>query len=176
MGDRSDSKKRAPLGMFHEDERTHTRGKIVELTERDVQDARRLLSLLSSEVPLAANREDHKPATRHYSLARKANAILVERRRRAEAFGTGMFGEPAWDILLLLYVVDSGPRQTIGALSKLAGVTKSTGLRWLEYLEGRQFVRRQSHPTDKRSAFVELTAEGRASLEAFLSETFIFKE
>ena len=168
--------KRVPNRMFQNEERTGRRGKLVELSDQDLQAVRRLLSLLNPPESSVEHSEAHRPKSHHASLVRKANAILVERRRRVDAFGSAMFGEPAWEILLLLYVMDSGPRQTIGALAKLAGITKSTALRWLEYLEGRQLIHKRSHPTDKRAAFVELTSRGRTLLEAYLSEAFIFND
>jgi DNA-binding MarR family transcriptional regulator len=82
-----------------------------------------------------------------------------------------MFGEPAWEILLLLYALQSGPRPTVSRLAELSGATKSTALRWLEYLESQRWVQREPHPTDKRAIFVNLTENGRAALEAYLSGT-----
>jgi DNA-binding MarR family transcriptional regulator len=41
----------------------------------------------------------------------------------------------------------------------------------LEYLESQRWVQREPHPTDKRAIFVNLTENGRAALEAYLSGT-----
>lgn len=149
--------------------------KAVQLSPRDLADAKRLLALLTRE---ASDPETIDPAghCRHdlrgvYALISRAREILAERRRRYELFGKGMFGEPAWEILLLLYVLESGPRLTLSRLAELSGASKSTALRWLDYLESQHWIRREPHPTDKRSAFVELTEIGRARLEAYLSDT-----
>src|SRR5512146_2405268 len=68
--------------------------------------------------------------------AAMACAILEDRRRRSLIFNAGMFGEPAWEMLLTMFVNDSsGPRLTVGGLSKSAECPLTTTLRWLKYLE-----------------------------------------
>lgn len=104
-------------------------------------------------------------------LRDRAGEILSNRRRRHDIFGKAMFGEPAWDMLLLLYAIEHGERQTIGRLGDLAGASKTTALRWFDYLEAQKLVQRDPHPTDKRAAFVELTDKGRDALELYLSGT-----
>ena len=137
----------------------------VELSPRDREDAARLLTLLLGEGVVEERRRD-------MSLIELAETILDARRRRAEVFNPAMFGEPAWELLLTLFVMDcEGPRLTIGRLTQLAGTKLTTALRWLEYLEDQAFVRREQHPTDARSAFIELTDKARAALELYLSGT-----
>ena len=80
-----------------------------------------------------------------------------------------MFGEPAWDILLALYVNEPGQRQTISRLAETANASKSTALRWLEHLERHGLVRREDHPHDRRTVFVELTDAGRGKLDFYFA-------
>lgn len=101
----------------------------------------------------------------------RARQAFAERRRRVPIFGTGMFGEPAWDILLVLYIERHAHRHSIGSLAKVAGTAPSTTLRWIEALESRDFVFRTEHPTDKRATFVQLTSKGEAALDSYFSET-----
>jgi len=82
-----------------------------------------------------------------------------------------MFGEPAWEMLLFLYSPESGPRLTVGGLARLAGASKSTAIRWLDYLEQQKWIRREAHPTDKRATFVELSEKGREAINLYLSGT-----
>ena len=80
-----------------------------------------------------------------------------------------MFAEPAWDMLLYLYVCDfSEGRQTIGQLADLVETPLTTVLRWVAYLEKEHLVVRRHHPTDRRIVFVELADKGRIAMEAFL--------
>lgn len=149
--------------------------RVVKLTTQDVDDARRLLSLLASN----AERITIEPPTRSgegvflnkHSLLSKAKQVIANRRRRHEIFGSAMFGEPAWDMLLLLYALDAGARQTLGRLSDMSGTTKTTALRWMDYLEQEQLVRREAHPTDRRAAVLEITEKGRDAVALYLFET-----
>jgi DNA-binding MarR family transcriptional regulator len=148
---------------------------VVRLTDRDIDDARRLLALLAGELrePLLVDEasKDRQRSLSRQTLIQRARQTYTDRRTRAKHFGEAMFGEAAWDMLLVLYMTDIGARQTVSSLARLSGSSKSTALRWMEYLEERQLIKREPHPTDKRSAFVALTEKGREKLEAYLSET-----
>lgn len=81
-----------------------------------------------------------------------------------------MLGEPAFDMLLALYTAaDEGAGVTLARLSELSGVPQSSGLRWVDYLCAKKLISRTAHPTDKRAAIVELTQQGRATLEAMFA-------
>ena len=107
----------------------------------------------------------------YLDLARKA---FIARRRRSQHFKKGMFGEPAWEILLALYIRDtSGGRLTITRLTDMIGLPPTSGLRWLDYLEKEHLVERESHPTDLRAFFVHLTDKGRTSMDlVFFRDTY----
>jgi DNA-binding MarR family transcriptional regulator len=133
---------------------------------------RRLLALLSRDGQKPHDRSVNAPLDRDDApnddqLLRRAKNILQERQRRMSRFGRAMFGEPAWEILLLLYV--SELRYTTSRLVEASGATRSTAMRWIDYLEKRRFLVRTEHPTDRRSAFVALTHEGKEELAAYLS-------
>jgi DNA-binding MarR family transcriptional regulator len=137
----------------------------VELSPRDREDAARLLSLLLGKGEVEEQRRD-------MNLVQLAETIIEARRRRAEIFNPAMFGEPAWELLLTLFVMDrEGPRLTIGRLAQLAGTKLTTALRWLEYLEDQAFVQREQHPNDARTAFIQLTDKAREALRLYLSGT-----
>jgi len=82
-----------------------------------------------------------------------------------------MFGEPGWDILLILYTEENTNRLQVSRLVTASGSPATTGLRWLDYLESQQLVCRQKHPTDRRIELVELTDKGRTALDSYFSET-----
>jgi len=104
-------------------------------------------------------------------MVARAQQMLLERRRRIGTFGISMFGEPAWDMLLILYTDQEQRRFTITQLADEARVPPTTGLRWLMYLEKHNLVQRRQSPTDARASFVELTEKGSHSLETYLCET-----
>ena len=153
--------------------------KTVTLTGKDVRDAARLFRLISDETPWASHvLSEHELPRRAPSelssrneLVSRARAALHGRRLRTRHFNRAMFAEPAWDILLLLYVADSSEgRQTIGQLAELVGTPLTTVLRWVGYLEKEDLLERQDHPTDRRIVFIRLTDKGRNSLDSYLAE------
>jgi DNA-binding MarR family transcriptional regulator len=152
--------------MFEERD-LHSAGEVgvVEFSDEDREDAVRLLTLIPGST--RAQR-----TIRQFHGVSVARAILEDRKRRAAIFNAGMFGEPAWELLLNLYVADQdGPRLTIGKLIQLAGTPQSTSLRWLDYLEDQGLIVRTEHPTDARTSFVLLTDKAREALTSYLSQT-----
>ena len=151
---------------------------LLRLHRRDILEARRLLSLISSAdhrlFEDTANRRCHPVSAQQ--LIRRAQEILTHRRRRQQIFGRAMFSEPAWEILLSLYLLDTHARQTISRLALMVDASKSTALRWIEYLEAQHWVHKESHPTDARASFVRLTAKGRDAIELYLSDTLAARE
>ena len=81
-----------------------------------------------------------------------------------------MFREPAWDMLLVLYTEQNLRRLNITRLTQFSDVALSTALRWLDYLEQHQLVRREPHPTDNRVFYVELADKGSKMLDSYFSE------
>jgi DNA-binding MarR family transcriptional regulator len=101
-----------------------------------------------------------------------AKAIRRARLRRTNYVSKAMLGEPAWDMLLALYVNDrDGPRLSVGRLATLSGAPMTTALRWIDYLAKERLICRHAHPTDRRSEIIELTDRARSALEQYLSET-----
>ena len=98
-------------------------------------------------------------------VKQRALQMLADRRRRHEVFGKSMFGEPAWEILLFLYAL--GPKQTITKLADLAGASKSTTLRWIDYLEKERLIARVHHALDSRVFLLELTEKARQALDRY---------
>jgi DNA-binding MarR family transcriptional regulator len=97
---------------------------------------------------------------------------MNSRRLRFRYFKRAMFGEPAWEILLTLYITEGAEgRQSIGRLADLIETPLSTTARWIDYLERERLVEREPHPTDKRVIYIRLLAKARELLEAYLSGT-----
>ena len=147
---------------------------LLKLQRQDVLEARRLLGLIAAADNLRFEQPEIRRPTENPSnedLERRARAILRQRRRRQDIFGKAMFSEPAWDMLLSLYLLHGKVRQTVSRLALVVDASKSTALRWMEYLEAQHWIRKDSHPTDRRATFVELTAKGKEAIELYLSET-----
>jgi len=171
--------------MYERPDRIEERStRILELSRQDIKNAARLLSLIldapsspsqvtENTLPLPPRADLSDPPDRE-QLLQLARWLFHARKARDRFFHPGLFGEAAWDMLLALYTMDqAGPRLTIANLSKIAGVPTATILRWLQTLEDQALVARRPHPHDRRSALVQITEQGRAAMESYLSETLV---
>lgn len=92
------------------------------------------------------------------------------RRTRDKFFGHGLFGEPAWDILLELYAAKgTGRKVSVSGACYATGVPLSTALRWIVRLEKCGWVRRFNDPLDKRRAWLTLSDEADIKMGECLS-------
>lgn len=120
----------------------------------------------------ADNGIDTEPGelTEECRMVRIAQAILQLRRQRKDEFDESLFGEPAWEMLLELYVRDaSGTVSTVAELLANSDASDSTAVRWLFHLDKLGFVTRRAHPLDAKTEFVDLTVEVKAALERHLA-------
>ena len=105
------------------------------------------------------------------ALAELARRIFDARLKRQRHFPGGIFGEPAWEMLLVLYTHESDRRRlSVSQLTSFSGSPPTTGLRWLDYLADQRLVIRVPHPRDRRVQFVELSEKGRSALNQYLAE------
>lgn len=94
---------------------------------------------------------------------------LRARRDREWQFPRGLFSDPAWDILLDLYVAKSEQREvTIWDACQAASVPKTSGMRWLRILESRHLVEREGDIADQKNATVTLTRDAIAGMNRWL--------
>ena len=109
---------------------------------------------------------------REGSGVQAARKVLQRRKSRRKHFGASMFDEPAWEMLLTLFVTENevGPI-SIGRLTETVGTPGTTALRWIDYLVQQELVRRKPHPTDARQTLLALTELGRGKLRSYFAET-----
>jgi DNA-binding MarR family transcriptional regulator len=80
------------------------------------------------------------------------------RRLRDQHFGTGLFEDPAWDILLDLFAAElEGTQVSVSSLCIAASVAPTTALRWISKLVDSGLLVRRPDPFDRRRAFMELS-------------------
>lgn len=106
-------------------------------------------------------------------LARLCQAVYRHRRARPKymAAAGDLFADPIWDMMLDLYVASQrGQLTTVTNACVAADVPQTTGLRYIEKLTSRGIAVRYSHLKDKRMLGLELTPEGKASMEDILRE------
>lgn len=102
-------------------------------------------------------------------LQRLAEAFVRNRRLRDSHFDADLFADPAWDMLLDLFIQRSvGQRVAITSACIASNVPPTTALRWIALLEGRGLVSREEDSSDGRRAFVGLTRKGELAVARYL--------
>lgn len=124
--------------------------------------ARRLDHLLRTmaEVPSL-----EPPATVRDGALKAARRAWKARRERERIFGPGLVANPAWDILLDLFLAHAEDREvTVFGVCASTTVDEWTVVRWIANLVEAKLVTRQSTAADPRSIKLTLTDQGLAMM------------
>jgi hypothetical protein len=115
--------------------------------------------------------DDTPPDVTPDQLAAFAGWILTMRRRRADALPFVEFGEPAWDMLLDLYVQHVECHNvSVSNLCTAAAVPTTTALRWIEVMVSAGHFVRRPDPRDGRRVHVSLAPAVIDMLERYLTD------
>lgn len=102
-------------------------------------------------------------------LTRIARSEYNERMQRAKYVQADLLGEPAWDILLDLYISRAASvRISISSACIASQVPYSTALRWLKVLEQMGLISRIDDQNDGRRSWIELTDDGLQRMTSYL--------
>lgn len=92
--------------------------------------------------------------------------IVAKRRARSRHFPPEIFGEPAWDMLLDLFIAaHEGKPVSVSSACIASGAPATTALRWLVRLETLGLVTRSGDFKDRRRIHVAITDLGREAIE-----------
>lgn len=128
-------------------------------------------SLAGLAIPLPADRTGPSRTNDLIKLARLAKREYVQRNRRARYFEGNLFADPAWDILLDLFIGKiAGLRLSITSVCIASQVPSTTALRWIKQLEGEGLLLRTDDTTDHRRSFIELTDRAFDAMAAYFRE------
>lgn len=104
-------------------------------------------------------------------LLARTEQIYRARRKRDKLFDAQLFGEPAFDILLDLFISQRrGRRVSVTSCCIAAAAPPTTALRHIQRLEDALLIERQADRRDKRRSYVELTPIGLSLVERFFRE------
>jgi DNA-binding MarR family transcriptional regulator len=125
-----------------------------------------LAILRQASVRVALLSDPTSPEAGH-TLRAVAERLYAERRKRDEYFPMGLFGEPAWDLLLALFIAqDDGRHFTLDEAYAAAKIDPSDGPELIEKLIAAGMVER-SH---NRGNAILLTDHGRDRLSDYLAD------
>jgi hypothetical protein len=101
----------------------------------------------------------------------RAKTIIDLRKRREASLGAELFAEPAWDILLDLFVQRVEGRRTSSTSASIASrAPTTTALRYISALQERGLVTRNVADHDHRVHYVRLSDDAFDKMIALLSQ------
>ena len=132
-----------------------------QLSAAEIKALRKLLERENSRVnPVAIGDFENGP-NGQFDHVQFAERIYRSRRDREKVFNDSLFADPAWDLLLDLFVRSARNEQvSISSACHAASVPEATALRYLKALTEKNYVERISHPNDKRSTTLKMTPLG----------------
>ena len=124
----------------------------------------RALSMAADEVPPG---EDQAPG--HIARPNCLRAQVASRADRDAIFQSGLFNDPAWEMMLDLAVAEASQRTiSVTSLCIGSGAPTTTALRRIDDLEAAGLLERVPDACDRRRILVRLTDLGRERMEAFV--------
>lgn len=104
--------------------------------------------------------------------ATEVRAILQQRRAREQFFDADLFADPAWDMMLDLYVAWlDRKRVSVSSLCIAAAVPATTALRWIRAMEDKGHFVRKPDQHDARRIYVDLSGEALLKLHRYFAQT-----
>jgi len=98
-----------------------------------------------------------------------ARRIYELRRSRDASFGADFFSEPAWDLLLHLFVAGAeGRTVSVSSACDGAAAPATTALRKLRQLEEGGWIVRAGDPADARRSYVRLSSRATNKMRSLL--------
>jgi DNA-binding MarR family transcriptional regulator len=150
-----------PIGPDDRSELAATEERVtIELGGSEVAALKKILGVLeSAEARKLAEEEAAREA---------AAAIFGLSKARAKIFPPSMFGAPAWEMMLALYVSHELP--TAADLARWTDTALSTAMRWIAYLEAHKLVLRETRDDDRRAQSIRLSDDARGKMAALFAE------
>ena len=109
------------------------------------------------------------------ALATVASRVYRARRRRERLFDATIFADPAWDMLLDLFLARArGQELRTTSLCHASGVPPTTALRWVDVLAKQGLIERRAAPDDRRVKIVTLSDQGYRVMRGGRSRTSIW--
>lgn len=115
---------------------------------------------------------DHAPAHVQDTALEEARRLWRSRRERERIFGAVLAADPAWDILLDLFIArGEGRKVTVRSASAATSVPEATVLRCIAHLVEAKLLARQPHPADPDNIYLMLTDRAMEMMSEYLAGT-----
>lgn len=127
----------------------------------------RAFALVEDEAAMAEPAEE--PPASPLNRPNYLRALIAARSDRDAIFQSGLFSDPAWDMMLDLAVAEATGRPiSVTSLCIASGAPTTTALRRIDDLKDAGLIDRIPDARDRRRILVQLTHLGRERMEAFV--------
>ena len=121
------------------------------------------------DVPVQPSPPATTKALNAIAVKKAADLIEIAKRRSRYMSAANLFADPAWFIMLDLFVRQhSGLQTTVSSACHASFSPVTTALRYLAILTERNMIERAYDPVDQRRVFVKLTQEASAQIQRTL--------
>lgn len=139
-----------------------------------IKDLTAKLSVVAEEFSGRAERVDDRVPDQQGERGRSssldmAQTLIDQRRMRRRFLPDDLFHEPAWDMLLALYLAwHANKVMNVKTLVSAADAPVTTSQRWIDHLAKLGLVTRVVDPTDRRRIEVTLSHTGLEAIDGYL--------
>lgn len=115
---------------------------------------------------------DHAPTDLRDGALDEARRIWRSRRERERIFGSVLASDPAWEILLDLFIArGEGRNVTVRSAAAATSVPEATVLRCIAHLVEAKLLARQPRPADPDNIYLMLTDRAMEMMSEYLGRT-----
>lgn len=142
-----------------------------ELFGEPAEPAANVTRLRSLFQPIPPARRIVAPADVSAHSIAAARRMVRERLRRSQFFKAELFADPAWDMMLDIFLAEAEGRETpVMNLCLSSQVPETTTLRWVKTLEHAGIFVRQKDEHDQRRVLVRLSPAAAKAMADYLDD------
>ncbi|MCB2077984.1 MAG: MarR family transcriptional regulator [Novosphingobium sp.] len=143
---------------------------IAQLAELGMQFTQRKAGIDEAELRPELETAHGRPQPKH-GYVKVAERLYAERLKRSRHIDTKLLGEPAWNILLDLYIANGkGQALSVTSVTIGSGVPSTTALRWITVLETEGLITRHPDLNDGRRYLLTLARKGVEIMDKYFQE------
>jgi DNA-binding MarR family transcriptional regulator len=139
------------------------------LSSNEIRELRVLLQREQKGLRDASSQDFTQGVEQRIDHTMLAERIYQARRHRDRVFDDSLFADPAWDLMLYLFIRSQHAEQvSVSSACHAAGVPEATALRYLKTLTERGYTERSNHAHDRRVTNVKISNLGNRRMIEWL--------
>ncbi|MEG3124141.1 hypothetical protein [Sphingomonas sp. GB1N7] len=107
-------------------------------------------------------------------LVARARNIMASRKARRKFFPADLFHEPAWEMLMALFIIYEGEHtMNVKALVSCSDAPATTSQRWIDHLHKSGLIDRVTDTIDRRRIDISLSERGHDAMVRYLKDVIV---